>query len=230
MFDSHVHVRLPNAIFCTDNLVFPYFLDENYFLQAQGILPENLTNENWKLKSRKLEWIIQQEKELQIGEVGLDKRFLENIDLENQVNFFLNCINIAIKYKRSLFIHCVRYKGLMVEILTKFKNELQTGELRVLWHGFDGSIEMGKQLAKLKVVLSLKPGFRFDLARFWQEEGYKKNIVTLETDYVEKGENFDEKLYSKILENHYKRVSLMLNQSINECNTWSKNAGKIFKN
>jgi len=230
MFDSHAHIRLPNSIFCTDDLILPYFLNGNYFLQAQGVLPEKLTNENWKLKNRNLELVIQQEKELQIGEVGLDKRFLEKINLENQINFFLNCINLAIKYKRSLFIHCVRYKGLMIEILTRYKKELQAGELRVLWHGFDGSVEMGKQLSKLKVVLSLRPGFRFDLARFWKEEGYKGNIVTLETDYVEKGESFNEELYSEILENHYERVALMLNKSINECNTWSKNAGKIFKN
>jgi len=230
MFDAHAHIRLPDTIFCTSDLIFPYFLKGNYFLQAQGIIPENLTNENWELKSKSLESIIQQEKKLQIGEVGLDKRFLEKIDLENQISFFMQCLNLAIKYNRGLFIHCVRYKGLMVEILTKYQNQLKTGELRVLWHGFDGSIEMATQLAKFKVVLSLKPGFRFDIARFWKEKAYKENIITLETDYVETGASFDEKLYSKILENHYERVSLLLNQSINQCNKWSKNAGKIFKN
>jgi len=230
MFDAHAHIRLPDSIFCTADLVSPYFLEGNYFLQAQGIIPENLTNSNWEQKSRTLELIIQQEKKLQIGEVGFDRRFLEKINLENQTNFFLQCLNIAIKYNRSLFIHCVRYKGLMVDILTKYKNQLEKSELKVLWHGFDGSIEMAKQLAKLKVVLSLKPGFRFDLARFWKEEGYKENIITLETDYVENGDGFDEKLYSRIIETHYERVSLLLNQSIDQCNKWSKNAGKIFKN
>jgi len=230
MFDAHSHIRLPGSIFCTADLISPYFLEGNYFLQAQGIIPENLTNENWEIKSKRLELIIQNEEKLQIGEVGLDKRFLGQIDLDNQINFFIQCLNMAIKYNRSLFLHCVRYKGLMVEILTKYQKELKTGELKVLWHSFDGSVEIARRLAKLKVVMSLKPGFHFDLARFWKEEAYKENIITLETDYVENGNIFDEKLYSKIIESHYNRVSQLLNQSIDQCNTWSKNAGKIFKN
>lgn len=87
---------------------------------------------------------------LQVGEVGLDRRYP---DSEAQEHFLCDAIKIASELDRLLILHVVRRDGRAIELLRSFGSTLP----RVLWHGCTASVESRKILAQLGVIVSYGP-------------------------------------------------------------------------
>ena len=84
---------------------------------------------------------------INIGEIGLDRR---NKKLNEQIIVFKKFLDLGIKYKKSISIHCVNYWGLVLDIL----NELNIEYVKILFHGFSGSIETYEILKKYNSYFS----------------------------------------------------------------------------
>lgn len=80
---------------------------------------------------------------INIGEVGLDRRG----DRKQQEPVFKSFLDFAVKYNRSVSIHCVKSWGIILESLNSIKVPL-------LFHGYNGSKEILKSLLKLNSYFS----------------------------------------------------------------------------
>ena len=74
-----------------------------------------------------------------LGECGLDKRIEIPFDL--QVEVFEKQIELAIKHKKPLILHCVGSFQEIIEIKKKLKTEVT-----IIIHGFSKNIQIAKQL------------------------------------------------------------------------------------
>ena len=106
---------------------------------AFGIHPWFLENINDGFDVR-LSKILEQNKSAMVGEIGLDK-YKPNMD--NQIEVFIKQLEIAIKHKRPVFIHCVGAWDKIFQILKRYKKS----ELPIMVaHAFNGSIEIVEKL------------------------------------------------------------------------------------
>lgn len=86
---------------------------------------------------------------LQIGEVGLDRRFPHP---DRQESFLKELLRVAVELERSVTLHCVRREGRLLEILRGMERLP-----RLLWHSFGGSYEVAREAARLDIILSYGP-------------------------------------------------------------------------
>ncbi|MGH0052884.1 MAG: TatD family hydrolase [Sphaerochaetaceae bacterium] len=132
---------------------------------------------------------------LQIAEVGLDRRFSE---IEEQQTFLKDILSLAYTLSRSVSLHCVREDGRMLSTLKALYPHLPI----LLWHGFTGSMETGKEAAKLGVILSY--GISLYQSKLARERAKLISVpYALETDF-ETGDN-----YHGILEEHVRTFSTL---------------------
>ncbi|AEV28596.1 Mg-dependent DNase [Sphaerochaeta pleomorpha str. Grapes] len=135
---------------------------------------------------------------LQVGEIGLDKRFP---DREKQEVFLASALDLAYELNRSVTLHIVRSDEKALTLLKR------AGARRpiLLWHGFTGSLETAKEASRLGCILSLGPSIT--------KTKTGKNLsalsslpVAVETDY----QGNDSIAYSLLLENHYRTLACLL--------------------
>lgn len=69
---------------------------------------------------------------LMLGEVGLDKT---RPNFSTQERIFIQCLEMAIKYKRVVSVHCVHAWDTMLHILKSYENDLP----KIVVHSFDGT-------------------------------------------------------------------------------------------
>lgn len=81
--------------------------------------------------------ILNANRKINIGEVGLDKRG----DRNSQLEFFNIFIELAAKFNRTMSIHCVKSWGMMQEAIKEV-------QVPLLFHGYNGSKEVLKALLK----------------------------------------------------------------------------------
>lgn len=106
---------------------------------AFGIHPWFVENINNDFDTR-LSKILEQNKSAMVGEIGLDK-YKPNMD--KQIEVFIKQLEIAIKYRRPIFIHCVGAWDKISQILKKYKKS----ELPIMVaHAFNGSVEIIENL------------------------------------------------------------------------------------
>jgi Tat protein secretion system quality control protein TatD with DNase activity len=151
MFDFHRHISkdksLDTAFYCTSSIKE---WDQKAKYMSFGILANNLdikVEDFDSLLSKKLE----ENPSFHVGEVGLDNRF-DNI--EKQILFFEKALSLSYKYNRIFTIHIVRENDLLVNILKKNINSLPK---HIIYHGFNKSVELAKQLQKYNVIVSINP-------------------------------------------------------------------------
>ena len=194
--DFHSHLSDPYSIVCTDDATVP----SSGLVRCAGLLPGKWTRQ----RQEKLIRVLEADSDLQMGEVGLDKRFTDTLPLSEQAEILSHLLNEAKRLQRSVCLHCVRATGPMLDIL-------RSSCLRpfsVLWHGFSGSVETASELGKLGVIISVGTTFKGNL-----KELYKADPALVpETDYT--GE--DPKQHSIILEQRYSYFSQALGMSAND--------------
>lgn len=147
MFDLHRHLTssspLDGCFYATSRKIEWKTVIQAPF-GALGLLPSEPLRD-----AREMHALLVAHPHLQIGEVGLDRRFP---DPDGQEAFLRELLTIAVELDRSVTLHCVRREGRLLEIL-KSMSPLP----RLLWHSFGGSYELACEAARLDIILSYGP-------------------------------------------------------------------------
>lgn len=105
----------------------------------------NLVNEN---SFKDLELFLNHKNCKAIGECGLDKLLISDINSQKQV--LQKQFELAIKYSKPVIIHCVKAFDELIEVFNPFNNKIQ-----LIIHGFNKSEELALQLISKGFYLSL---------------------------------------------------------------------------
>ena len=187
LIDFHSHFYNADSIVCNADASEP--AQKPALLKCAGLLPQLWTHE----RQQQLFDILDSRADLQMGEIGLDRRFDDILPLERQIAILKEDLEFAISRNRCISLHCVHATKMMLDIMS----ELQFRPYSILWHGFTGSLETAAQLASLKIIISIGPRYKGDVLPL-----IKANPYTVpETDY----EGTDEAEHKAILRNQYLR-------------------------
>lgn len=114
----------------------------------------------WYVKERGADWLAKLREQLVmhpravVGETGLD-RWIENPDIEAQLDCFRAQMVLAVELDRPVTIHCLRAFGLLLETLQVIKLPRRG----FLLHSYGGPAEMIPRFAELGAYFSLSPYF-----------------------------------------------------------------------
>ena len=186
LIDFHSHFSSPDSIVCTADSTVS---DAGSLLGCVGLLPDKWTAE----RQQQLFSLLERNPALQLGEVGLDRRFENNLPMDRQIGILKEELEFAVHRNRSISLHCIHATKPMIDIL----KELKYRPYSILWHGFNGSPETARELAKLNVILSIGPRFNGNIESILQANPY----TVPETDY----EGSDSLEHRRILESQYCR-------------------------
>jgi TatD DNase family protein len=149
--DIHTHLSLPEKEIITVQNInpgekFAEFSGLNFF--SVGLHPWYLQSfeENNGLLAL-VEEAVELDHVIFVGEAGLDKRC--TTDFEEQKRVFEAQVIIAEENRMPLIIHCVRAYNEILEIHKKMKPEMTW-----IFHGYNGSLEMTRQLASENFLFS----------------------------------------------------------------------------
>lgn len=186
ILDFHSHMASEDSIVCTDT---PTALaDGQALMRFVGLLPDKWT----EALEDNLYDKLSSDETLNLGEVGLDRRFQDRIPIEKQIQILRRELSFAIERNRSISLHCVRATGPMIDILS----ELRYRPFSILWHGFSGSPETAAQLYRLGVIVSVGPRFSGERKKIFSANP----MTVLETDYT----GTDKNRHLEILESQYR--------------------------
>ncbi len=144
---------------------------------------------------------LQEYPHLQVGEIGLDKRFG---DLDGQQSFLLAALDLAFSLQRSVTVHVVQSDALFLSCLKKAGKRVPP----ILWHGFTASVETARVASEKGCILSLGPGIeRTRLAKRIEE--LRALSFAIETDYEH---TMQERPYIKVLEEQYELIGRLLSK------------------
>jgi TatD DNase family protein len=114
----------------------------------------------WYVKERGAAWLetlreyLQSHPQAVVGETGLD-RWIENPDMEAQIECFKAQIALAVEFDRPITIHCLRAFGLLDEVL----KSVTLPRRGFLLHSYGGPAEMVPGFVKLGAYFSISPYF-----------------------------------------------------------------------
>lgn len=188
IIDSHTHIDYitcdlqPDVVGCVccavvesdwDNIVDLAKQDKRVY-GAFGVHP-------WFVESLKdgynvrLENLLKTDSDYMVGEIGLDKH---KPNMEKQVEVFVAQLDVAVKLKRTVFLHCVGAWDKVLHILKQYKqNELPI----IVVHDFDENDMILRQLLKYKnVFFSISKNVVYD--RNYRIEQIPMNRILIETD------------------------------------------------
>lgn len=122
----------------------------------------------------RLENLLKTDSDYMVGEIGLDKH---KPNMEKQVEVFVAQLDIAVKLKRTVFLHCVGAWDKILHILKQYKqNELPM----LVVHNFDENDTILKQLLKYEnVFFSISKNVVYD--RNYRIEQIPINRILIET-------------------------------------------------
>ena len=187
LIDFHSHFASTNSIVCNADASEP--AQSTALLTCAGLLPQLWTRE----RQQQLFELLDSRTDLQMGEIGLDRRFVDILPMERQTAILKEELAFARSVDRCICLHCVRATKPMLDILS----ELNYRPYSILWHGFTGSPDTAAELEKLKVLVSVGPRFTGNI----NELLAKNSFIVPETDY----EGSDESEHQIILRNQYLR-------------------------
>lgn len=119
---------------------------------ALGIHPWYINSVSALWKER-LTTVLDNHKNISIGEIGLDNN--KKYNLEPQIPFFTEQLIIASAYNVPVTIHCIGAWGKLLEILSR----TPLPSMGFLLHSYSGSAELLKPLAKLGAYFSCSGSF-----------------------------------------------------------------------
>ena len=187
LIDFHSHFASSNSIICNADASEP--AQSTALLTCAGLLPQLWTHE----RQQQLFGLLDTRADLQMGEIGLDRRFESILHMERQIAILKEELAFAITRNRCVSLHCVRATKPMLDILS----DLDFRPYSILWHGFTGSPETAAELKKLRVILSIGPRFSGNINQLLDANPY----IVPETDY----EGSDDTEHQEILRNQYLR-------------------------
>lgn len=188
IIDSHTHIDYitcdlqPEVVGCVccavvesdwNNIVDLVKQDKRVY-GAFGVHP-------WFVESLKdgfdirLENLLKTDSDYMVGEIGLDKH---KPNMEKQVEVFVAQLDVAVKLKRTVFLHCVGAWDKILHILKQYKqNELPM----LVVHNFDENDTILKRLLKYEnVFFSISKNVVYD--RNYRIEQIPINRILIETD------------------------------------------------
>lgn len=215
--DFHCHFLASNAIYCTAQPVSRQVLPirQQPFLYCEGLLPQYWTAQKQEMLVHNLQApasILRPHHfgEVNLGEVGLDKRFQTQVSLQEQEENLLALLQEAKRLDKIVTIHSVQATERTINVLKK----AQLKPWKTIWHGFTGSLETAQILYKLGVFISLGPrglGPRSPKQDLKDLAKVHPNFV-LETDY----EGTDQNQYNNLLQEHYQNCATQLGWRLEE--------------
>lgn len=114
----------------------------------------------WHVKERGPHWLTALRNQLEthpnavVGEIGLD-RWIENPDIDAQLECFRDQIALAVEFDRPATIHCLRAFGLLDETL----RSIPLPRRGFLLHSYGGPAEMVPGFIQLGAYFSISPYF-----------------------------------------------------------------------
>lgn len=139
------HLSKDNGVFLFNNR---FGFDTELYLEKYFSIGIHPWDVNLEVSILELEKIIQHENCLAIGECGLDK--VIDIDLEIQKKVFISQLDLAVKYKKPVIIHCVKTFDELIEICKPYHTKIP-----MIIHGFNKSSQLAKQLIDKGFHISL---------------------------------------------------------------------------
>lgn len=115
---------------------------------AIGIHPSDVNKENNTIEE--LEKLINNDKVIAIGEIGLDYHWENNPLKEIQIEWFVKQLELANKYQLPIIIHSRDAMGDTIKVLKENKKYYEKG----IMHCYAGSIESSVELEKLGFYFS----------------------------------------------------------------------------
>jgi len=188
IIDAHSHLDyithkfqsdVVGTICCTTNetewnkLIEMMEQDKNIF-GAFGIHPWFVDSVTEGFDER-LEFLLKMNQKFMVGEIGLDKY---KPYMDRQINIFQKQLDIAIRLKRSVFLHCVGAWDKILHILKQYKqNELPI----IIAHDFNANDEILDRLLGYKNIL-FSFGKNIVYGRFSRIDKIVCDRILVETD------------------------------------------------
>jgi len=124
---------------------------------------------------KRLENLLKTNHGYMVGEIGLDKY---KPDMDKQLDVFQKQFDIAIRLKRTMFLHCVGVWDKILHILKQYKQfELPI----IVLHDFNSNDDILDKLLEYKnIFFSLGKNALYD--RFCRIDKIPKNRILIETD------------------------------------------------
>lgn len=187
-----------------------HYADLNSIVNSDLLLPQNysLDNQHKVLSSCSRH----------LGEIGLDKRYIDILSMDEQVQILEALLKICKEQNLSASLHCVGATQLMLNSIRK----AQLPKWKLLWHGFNGSSETARQLYNLGVIISIGPRFNKD----WHETVGANPFYVFESDYTGSSKTEHDAFFDSIISKACKELKVSLPELEEHC----ESIEKIFKN
>ena len=166
----------------------------------------------WYLNGYNIEYLrdkLMHDSELQVGEIGLDKR--KGPDMSTQIYCFKEQFDLAISLNRDVSIHNVKAMDLLLPIFKEHIRNIQTN--KIILHAFNGTVSDVKALSRLEGVKDVfLYSFGLRETRLKQFSALLKNIprskVRVESDGMSREEWETVKEARDIVEKYYENEGL----------------------
>ena len=136
-FHTHKFTKQENILEIINQ--YPQKFEENIPNFSIGIHPWKIEPLSINVDLEFIELVLKNKNPLALGECGLDKKIEIPFDL--QIEVFEKQLQLAIKYKKPLIIHCVGAFQEIIEIKKKLKINVA-----MIIHGFSKNEQIAKQL------------------------------------------------------------------------------------
>jgi TatD DNase family protein len=148
----HTHHTKPvEGVISIGNLYKDFDSVENDSFYSVGLHPWYVTEETWKDQFAAVKEKSLLKNVVAIGEAGLDK--VTETDFELQQTVFSKHIQLANEVQKPLIVHCVRAHAEVIALLKQTPVQVP-----VIFHGFNKSVELARQLVALGYYLSFGKG------------------------------------------------------------------------
>jgi TatD DNase family protein len=205
---THKFSNNPNVLEIVNQ--YPQEFDSTIPFYSIGIHPWYINESRLEADLKIIEEKLQLKNCLALGECGLDKRI--EISMEIQTQVFEKQLALAIKYKKTVILHCVSAYQEIIEI----KKRLQV-EVPMIVHGFSKNEQVAKSLLDNGFYLSfgkylllnpeLESVFKFVLNdRFFLETDTIEETLEEVYQLAAKYKNIKVSELQEIIEDNFKNI------------------------
>jgi len=134
-----------NGVFLFNNR---FGFDKQFYLETYFSIGIHPWDAGLQVATLEFEKIIQHPNCLAIGECGLDK--VIDVDLDLQKKIFISQLDLAVKFQKTVIVHCVKAFDELIEICSSYHSKIP-----LIIHGFNKSLQLAKQLTDKGFYISL---------------------------------------------------------------------------